>query len=484
MTFVLDHASREYSAVKAYIRYAGKKYSYSVGVSVETTRFVGQRYKAGKDAAAVNNRLMAVQAAMVNAILFFKQDFKVPDQRDFRRKVQLFLEGNNAIDIKRREQRLVDYAEEYIAGCSLADETIKGYVTAKNKLAEYEKEKKVTLYFEDITLKFEQQFKNWLIQHRYSRNYIGTIIKNLKRFMEVAMKVDRLHSCTDFKDFKVEAEVADAFYLSIEELLKIYRLKIDAELVMTMREDARRQNVEATVRALNAVKDRFLIGAFCCMRVSDFSRISEYNVEGRTIKLMPRKGSTLRKPKPVVIPMHWVVAEILQSGCDLSEPVADVLINRHIKTICRLAGINERVVYYRTEGRELKQYVAEKWEVITSHTARRSGATNMYLAGMPLDLIMFCGGWTQRQQCEKYIKASVSDVVDRLEGQDYFARWEDKVGIDDVTVDWIRLRMQAKGVGELSLAERLGVYVDEFRRVMSGGELGKWERAALFWTLR
>lgn len=484
VTFYLEHVKQEISSIRATISYAGVKYTFATGVSVETDKFVNQRCKAGKDAAAVNNRLMAVQAAMVNAVLFFKQDFKVPDQRDFRRKVQLFLEGNNAIDIKRREQRLVDYAEEYIAGCGLAEETVKGYVTAKNKLAEYEKEKKVTLYFEDITLKFEQQFKNWLIQHHYSRNYIGTIIKNLKRFMEVAMKVDKLHSCTDFKDFKVEAEVADAFYLSVDELLQIYRLKIDAELVMTMREDARKQNVEATVRALNAVKDRFLIGAFCCMRVSNFSRISEYNIEGRTIKLMPRKGSTLRKPKPVVIPMHWVVAEILQGGCDLSESVADVLINRHIKTICRLSGINERVVYYRTEGRELKQYVAEKWEVITSHTARRSGATNMYLAGMPLDLIMFCGGWSKREQCEKYIKASVSDVVERLEATDYFAKWEDRVTIDDVTVDWVRLRMTAKGVGKMTLSERLGVHVDELRRVISAGELTKWERAALFLALR
>lgn len=128
--------------------------------------------------------------------------------------------------------------------------------------------------------------------------------------------------------------------------------------------------------------------------------------------------------------------------------------------------------------------MAEKWEVITSHTARRSGATNMYLAGMPLDLIMFCGGWSKREQCEKYIKASVSDVVERLEATDYFAKWEDRVTIDDVTVDWVRLRMTAKGVGEMTLSERLGVHVDELRRTISGGEIGKWERAALFWALR
>ena len=118
---------------------------------------------------------------------------------------------------------------------------------------------------------------------------------------------------------------------------------------------------------------------------------------------MPQKGSTRRKPEPVEIPMHWIVAEILHSGFDLNYKISDQKINKHIKEICRLADIKDQIVYYRTEGQELKQYTCEKWEAITSHTARRSGATNMYLSGMTIELIMICGGWTKREQCEKYI---------------------------------------------------------------------------------
>lgn len=385
---------------------------------------------------------------------------------------------------------MVDFAENYINECGLAEETKKGYWTAKNKLEEYEKEKGLTLYFEDINLKFEGKFRNWLLEKTYldhgekkhfSRNYIGTIFKNLRRFMEVARDVHKLHNSTEYQKFKVDSEIADTFYLNTEELIRIHSLDITDELIRKDRKDLRWQNIQATVEALNIVKNKFLIGAFCCMRVSDFNRISEYNIQGRRIKIMPRKGSSLRKPEPVEIPMHWVVAEILNSGFDFNYQISDQKINKHIKEVCRLAGIKERVVYYRTEGVELKQFSSEKWEVVTSHTARRSAATNMYLSGMPIELIMFCGGWKKREQCEKYIKASVGDTVEKLEKAEYFAEWKEQISVKDVTPAWVNERLWAAGMTVKELSEKIEIPEKELQDALCSSGLSNWQKALFYY---
>lgn len=487
--FSLDNPKREISTIRAYISYSGQRFDYPTGESIKVKMFKNQRCKASPEAAAINNKLTAVETAMKSAILYYKQSFKVPDKKDFREKVRLFLEGSNGIEIKRKEQKLVDYAEKYIEGCGLAEETKKGYETAKNKLAEYEKEKGVTLYFEDITAKFETTFRKWLLEKTYikngeekhfSRNYIGTIFKNLKRFMEVAKEVDKLHNNQDYKKFKVDIETADTFYSNVEELIFIHRFKITEDLIRSQREDLRWQNIQATVEALNVAKNKYLIGAFCCMRISDFNRISEYNIQGRTIKIMPKKGSTLRKPEPVEIPMHWVVAEILNSGFDVNYKISDVKINKHIKEVYKLAGIDEQVVFYRTEGGELKQYVAAKWEMITSHTARRSGATNMYLAGMPIDLIMFCGGWRKRSQCENYIKATVNDTLNKLEQTGFFTKWSERTSIEDIDVHWIKEHFRLSGQSIKDLAEKLMIPEKDIKNAFESESLSPWQRALFY----
>lgn len=479
--FSLDNPKREVSTIRGFISYSGQRYDFPTGERIKVKMFKNQRCKASPEAPAINNKLVAVEAAMKYAILYYKQNFKVPDKKDFREKVRLFLEGNNGIEIRRKEQKLIDFAENYIEECGLAEETKKGYRTAKNKLAEYEKEKGITLYFEDITLKFEVKFRNWLLEKDFSRNYIGTIFKNLKRFMEVAREVNKLHNNTEYQKFKVDAETADTFYLNVEELIRIHKLAITDELVQNERKDLRWQNIQATVEALNIVKNKFLIGAFCCMRVSDFNRISEYNIQGKRIKLMPKKGSTLRKPEPIEIPMHWVVAEILNSGFDYNYQISDQKINKHIKKICQLAGITDRVVYYRTEGKELKQFSCEKWEVITSHTARRSAATNMYLSGMPIELIMFCGGWRKREQCESYIKASVKDTVEKLENAEYFAEWKEQISIKDITPVWVNEKLKLSGRSVKDLSEKLMIPEKEIEDALVTESLSSWQKALFYY---
>lgn len=432
ITFSLDNPKREVSTIRGFVRYAGKRYSFPTGESVRSSCFQKGKCKNCVEAKAVNNKLTAIEIAMKNAILYFKQDFKVPENKNFKSKVEQFLLGNNAIEIKHKSKELLPYIESYIGECVKAKDTIRSYRTCLNKLREYENFKRKVFSFDDVTIKFAVDYRKWLVELGFSRNYIGTLFKNLKVFMKQAHKVDKLHENTDYENFNVEAEVADTIALSEIELLRLHRLVIDEGLVRKASNDERLHNIRARMQALDNVRKKFLIGAFTAMRVSDFNRIQTCNIQDGIITILPKKGASIRKPEPVKIPMHPVVQEILASGFDLSCRVSEQYLNKQIKVLCRLAGMVGDTVVYRTEGGVLKEFVKERWELVSTHTARRSGATNFYKQGIPKRSIMLLTGHKSEKQFDAYVKLSAEENAKALMEGDYFNK--DKV---DTSNEWM-----------------------------------------------
>ena len=75
--------------------------------------------------------------------------------------------------------------------------------------------------------------------------------------------------------------------------------------------------------------------------------------------------------------------------------------NRDIKTICALARIDTEV----TQGEER----LPKWKFVTTHTARRSAATNLALQNVSVKIIADLGGWTDIRTLRIYLRASGLD---------------------------------------------------------------------------
>jgi integrase len=129
-----------------------------------------------------------------------------------------------------------------------------------------------------------------------------------------------------------------------------------------------------------------------------------------------------KKDKKVFIPMHHLLRELLRRRSNiLPKPISDQKHNKQIKVIGKLAGINEEVMIAKTRGGKRVEMVYTKYELITSHTARRSGATNMYLAGVDLKFIQDILGHSKIEQTISYIKVSAEDNARRLINHPYFS---------------------------------------------------------------
>lgn len=64
-----------------------------------------------------------------------------------------------------------------------------------------------------------------------------------------------------------------------------------------------------------------------------------------------------------------------------------------------------------TKGGTLKEEMVEKYKLIHTHTARRTGATLMYLTGVDLYDIMKVTGHTSPAMLKRYIKVANFKVV-------------------------------------------------------------------------
>ena len=74
--------------------------------------------------------------------------------------------------------------------------------------------------------------------------------------------------------------------------MKIHRLEITPELVLKHFPDLSEFRVEQKIKSMNLVRDRFLIGAYTGLRVSDFNSLNEMNI-GTIYASKPRKQAQM-----------------------------------------------------------------------------------------------------------------------------------------------------------------------------------------------
>jgi len=127
---------------------------------------------------------------------------------------------------------------------------------------------------------------------------------------------------------------------------------------------------------------KFLVSAYVGCRQSDVLHITPAHIVNGMLTYVSEKTG-----KKVTVPISRKTADwitYIREHYDefdgaLSTPGSQrMTYNRHLRHACKLAHINEEVVTVRGG----KEKVQPKWKAVTSHAARRSFATNLYLAGM------------------------------------------------------------------------------------------------------
>lgn len=222
----------------------------------------------------------------------------------------------------------------------------------------------------------EQILEDFVYYLREKKMKPATVKNNIGRIKYLINKARKAGFETDLtvEDFNVPDEEATTIFLSMREIFKIHRY------------------TNLTPREIE-IKDYFVIGCLTALRYSDYSRLQPKNFIRNKIVIKTQKTNT-----PVQIPIHPIVREIIDKyHKQLPPPLSIQHFNREIKLICKKIGLSKKILCECTIGHNRISKLLPKYQLVSSHTARRSAATNMYLAGiLPFRIMLITGHETEK----------------------------------------------------------------------------------------
>lgn len=195
-----------------------------------------------------------------------------------------------------------------------------------------------------------------------------------------------------------------AVFLSMNEITRIYYYKFENQ-------DKR--------KAKERIRDLFVVGCLTALRYSDYSTLTADNLQNGYIVKRTKKTNV-----DVKVPAHDYVLEIFAKyNGQIPSGLCIQYFNKYLKLIMREIGLNDKITFSFTKGGKLKTVTREKWELISSHTARRSAATNMYLTGRMKTLeIMKLTGHRSEQNFFRYIRLTSDDTARSISGDMFFRK--------------------------------------------------------------
>jgi integrase len=288
------------------------------------------------------------------------------------------------------------------------------YKTTLSKVREFDKDKHLKLDFHSFTEDFFVDFTTYLFSQRYgskgekySQNYVHKITSTLNTVLRDAERLDvspNLRCKTGW--LQVSKQEVEKIYLTLEELNTMWSLDL------------------SRTDGLERVRDLFLIGACTGLRFSDYSQINSEDIHivkgSHILKIVTQKTR-----KAVEVPLNPLVLEILKKyGGVPPKAISNAKTNEHLKVIGKLAGITENVTITTFgEGRKRITKTFPKYELITTHTARRSFATNAYKEGASIVAIMKITGHKTETEFLKYIRLSNEEHALQMAENSFFKTW-------------------------------------------------------------
>jgi integrase len=349
----------------------------------------------------LNKQLLELEAHLINAFNQIENKKNI-DSKWLQDKIDTYYQP--LIEKEEKEVYFIDFVNDYIErlnrktnyknGKKIANTTIKKHKTSQARLGEFIKRYNPKLLLKDVDVDFYDNYIEYLtFEKEYAVNTINKYIACLKVYLNEA---NRKGFHIKLEDFIKPSEESDNVYLTKDELYQLYEFDLKDNPL------------------LEKVRDLFVIGCWTGLRFSDLTSLSKDSIRYNTIAIKTQKTGI-----KVVIPMFNHTAQILEKyNYDLPVLISNQKFNEYIKEACKAAGINESTTKTITKGGLPVTKAGEKWEFVSSHTARRSFASNLYKAGLSHISIMEITGHTTEASFLKYIKVKPEEHAKKM--QEFF----------------------------------------------------------------
>lgn len=393
--------SKNKTPINAVIRFNNQKLVYPTGLKILPKYWTNEDQRAKQttkfpEYPEFNTRLNTIKSDIDKVYTNYlnMNSNKIPSVSELKELIKFKL---NPEQEKEKTDDFLKYFQTYLStlGSKVNDKT-NNYISpntiqSRTRTLEILKEFKKTIPFEKINLDFYKDFVEFLKnKKKFSLNTVGKHIRITKTVLFEAQEDYKTIFVS--KRFKTFSEQTPAIYLN------------ENELELLEKQDFSDND------KLNNVRDLFLIGCWTGLRFSDLSNIQTENIKDDTIHIKTQKTA-----HNVVIPILPPVRRILDKYVIddkqyLPRAITNQKMNEYLKNIGQdIDKLKKPELTQKNKDGKKVSVKVPKYKLITTHTARRSFATNQYLAGTPVISIMAVTGHKTEKEFLKYIRITTNE---------------------------------------------------------------------------
>lgn len=386
-----DHSE---SQIRMRVRWNGKMLQFNCGFTIAPSKWVAEISrckknsfnKKGYSTADINKELNRLEELAQDVFKSFEVQELIPERQEYKDEFNQRngkLIGNNPKEIT-LDKCLLEFVSTQGTINSWTYGTMYKFRILKKHLKEFKPDIKISDFGNSLYVGFIA----YLINTAGLRN--NSALKNwklLKWFLRWADRNGYIEN-RDYLDFDPHLKNVrdkEVVFLTWDELMKVYNL-----------------HFPESKRYLERVRDVFCFQCFTSLRYSDVAKLKREDIAGDVVKVVTAKtGDTLK------IDLNKYSRSILEKYKDDARPlpvVSNQRMNIWLKEVCYLAGIDEpiRLVYYK--GAERIEETHPKYELIGTHTGRRTFICNALTMGIPAATVMEWTGHSDYKAMKPYIK--------------------------------------------------------------------------------
>ena len=360
------------------------------------------------------------------AIMKAKREEEERQQEELRIKAEQERLIKEGIDAERAKiwNFLNRFCEEIKSGARLnghnryAPGTVKAWFSFRKLYDMFDKKHRFTWY--QVDRAFVTKFLAFMEKNDYMVSAQNKYLVDLRAIVNYAY-LDGIHNndraMQYFSKKKIEdGDKAIEIYLTEAELQALYEMPLSGKQ--------------------DEVCDIFLVGCYTCQRVSDYNDIDKNcfttTAKGTPVIRLVQKKTRNEVKIPIMNPNLRAICE--KYAYNLPS-VVDVILNRYIKDILRklsetIPTLGKMVTTKLTmkqkklvedgklvvERNDKGEVVMPRYACVTTHTARRSGITNMYLTHKyTIVQMMHVSGHKTQKTFMDYIKLSSDEIADEID---------------------------------------------------------------------
>ncbi len=426
--------------IRLRVTFNSQRIDLSTGCQIYDRKYWDDKYESvldgyeghkGENAISINTELRNIKTQMETAFKYFEANDIIPTPSQLVEKYEERLNGTvprkpepepKKKETKPKEPDLFNVFDEFVFECgeknAWTKATFQKMAALRRDLSTFKKK----LKFSDLTEKTLTEFVVYLRDEKKlntprkpkgdrkdydADDLVGiknsTIDKKLgylKWFLKWATDKG-YNSNVAYKTFKptLKATQKKVIYLSKDELKAILNLELKGDTLY-----------------LEPVRDIFMFCCFSSLRYSDASSLKWNDVKDDHIEV-----TTVKTADSLSIEINDMMGRILEKYRAVPDKKNNLVfpyytnqaMNRDLKKLCKLAGINEEIRITSYKGNERIDEVKEKWELVGTHTGRKTFIVNALSRGIAPSIVMKWTGHNDYKSMKPYI-----DIVDSIKASE------------------------------------------------------------------